>query len=150
MILVLREERITSTAGSFCACVFDDACVQNHLDRANSAKGPRSLCSAPGVHRHSPWWVLPKTPRPSATNCPRSHMSFSAVLRYFLETPRRMARNLVSKPRPEATTMGAVALAFFRLEVSSSSLLSRPTIASRAGAAGTQSPGGVDHEISLN
>lgn len=43
MILVLREERITSTAGSFCACVFDDACVQTTLTVPTAGRVPAPL-----------------------------------------------------------------------------------------------------------
>lgn len=49
MILVLREERITSTAGSFCACVFDDACVQTTLTVPTAGRVP----AASALHRAS-------------------------------------------------------------------------------------------------
>lgn len=100
MILVLKAERTTSTAGAFRACVFDDACVQTTLTVQRWEGSPQPLL-CPG--RPPPPSVVgaPTTPRPSATNCPRSLMSFSAVLRYFLETPRRMAHNLSRSPEPK-------------------------------------------------
>lgn len=144
-------ERITSRAGAFCACVFDDACIKPPLLTVQQREGSPQPLLCTGRSTATIRGGCSQKHQGHRQQIVRDHVCLSLLFcdifsRHLGEWPA----TCLEAPTRSTHNGWCVALAFFRLEVSSSSPLSRPTIAPRTGGRHTQSPGGVHHEISLN